>query len=272
MSQPGPLSNPLKERLRQGLPVLGYWVSLSSAAVVEVLAEAGAPAGLDWLMLDTEHSPAEGETVEHMIRAMKGTPVVPLVRVAGNDAVLIKKALDRGALGILVPLVGTPDQAREAVAASRYPPDGIRGVAGTRANRYGADLPRYFAGWNRQVLVACQIETRQALEQVEEIAAVPGVDVLFIGPNDLSAALGCFRLFDHPTFVQAVERILGAARERGLVAGYMTSGAEEALIRIAQGFRFIALGSDARLLAGAVTTTYEAVRRGLAARERESAT
>jgi 2-keto-3-deoxy-L-rhamnonate aldolase RhmA len=272
MTEPAPaVLNPVRQRLRQGRPVLGHWVSLGSAAVVEVLAETGAAAGMDWLMLDTEHSPAEGETVEQMIRAMKGTPVVPLVRVAGNDPVLIKKALDRGALGVLVPLVGTPEAARAAVAASRYPPEGIRGAAGTRANRYGADLPRYFAEWNRQVLVACQVETRQALEQVEAIAAVPGVDVLFIGPNDLSAALGCFRQFGHPAFLQAVERILRAARDHGIAAGYMTSGAEEALARIAQGFRFIALGSDARLLAAAVTATYEEVRGGLAAATRPEA-
>jgi len=258
----GPEPNPVKVRLQQGLPAVGHWLSLASPPVVEIMVAAG----MDWLMIDTEHSPAEAETVEDMIRAMKGTTVVPLVRVAGNDPVLIKKALDRGALGVLVPLVSTPEQAAAAVAASRYPPEGIRGVAGTRASRYGADLPRYFAGWNERVLVAIQIETRAALENVEAIAATPGVDVLFVGPNDLSAGLGCFRQFDHPAFVQAVARVLRAARAAGRAAGYMTSGAPEALERIDQGFRFVALGSDARLLAGAATAAYEELRRRLGER------
>ena len=256
----GLLHNPVKQRLKQGLPVLGHWVSLASPAAVELMAAAG----MDWLMIDTEHSPAEWETVEHMIRAMKGTEVVPLVRVAANDPVLIKKALDRGALGVLVPLVSTVEQARAVVAASTYPPEGIRGVAGTRASGYGADLPRYYAEWNRHVLVACQIETLQALENVETIASTPGLDVLFVGPNDLSAGLGCFRQFDHPAFVRAVDRILQAARDAGMAAGYMAAGAQEVLARIEQGFRFVALGSDARLLAAAVGSAYDAVRKGLA--------
>ena len=251
--------NPVKERLQQGQPVVGHWISLASAAVVEIMAASG----MDWLLFDMEHSPAGGETVEAMIRAMKGTVTVPLVRVAGNDPVLIKQALDRGALGVLVPLVETPEQARAAATASRYPPEGIRGVAGTRANRYGADLAAYFAEWNRQVLVSCQVETARALEQVEAIAAVPGIDLLFVGPNDLSAALGCFRQFDHPRFLAAVERILEATRRASIAAGYMTAGAAEALARIDQGFRFVALGSDARLLAGGTQAVYEEVREGM---------
>lgn len=254
--------NPVKERLRQGLPAVGLWISLASAAVVEVTASAGP----DWLLIDTEHSPAEGETVEHMIRAMKGTAVVPLVRVAANDPALIKKALDRGALGILVPLVGTPEHARAAVAASTYPPAGVRGVAGTRANRYGADLPQYFAEWNREVLVACQVETRDGLENVDAIAATPGLDVVFVGPNDLSAALGCFRQFDHPAFLRALDRILAACRRAGVAAGYMAAGAEEVLARVDQGFRFVALGSDARVLAAAVRAAWAQVQTGLAGR------
>ena len=258
----GVVPNPVKQRLRQDLPAVGHWISLGSPAVVELLAGAG----MDWLMIDTEHSPAGWETVEHMIRAMGGTPVVPLVRVAGNDPVLIKQALDRGALGVLVPLVSTPEQARAAVAAGKYPPEGIRGVAGTRASRYGADLPQYFAEWNRRVLIAVQMETVQALENVEAIAAVPGLDVLFIGPNDLSASLGCFRQFDHPAFRAAAEHVLQAARRAGVAAGYMAAGAADVLTRIDQGFRFVALGSDARLLSGAAAAAYAEVRKGLAER------
>ncbi|MDR7470090.1 MAG: aldolase/citrate lyase family protein [Armatimonadota bacterium] len=256
------ITNTVKHRLKQGQPAVGLWVSFPSPAVVELLATIGP----DWLLVDTEHGPTGWERLEDLLRAMKGTEVVPLVRVAANDVALIKQALDRGAYGVIVPLVNTAQEARAAVAAARYPPEGIRGVAGTRVSRYGMDLPEYFARWNSEVLVVCQVETAQALEHVEEIAAVPGVDVLFIGPNDLSANLGCFRQFDHPAFLAAVDRILAAARRCGIAAGYMAGSPEEVLRRIDQGILFIAAGSDARLLAGAAAATYGRIREGLAER------
>jgi 2-keto-3-deoxy-L-rhamnonate aldolase RhmA len=255
------IENACKHRLQQGHHTVGIWISFPSPSVVEVIAGMGP----DWLMIDTEHGAADWERVEDLIRAMQGTSVTPLVRVDGNDPVLIKKALDRGALGVLVPLVSTAEAARAAVAASRYPPDGIRGVAGTRASRYGADLPQYFASWNREVLVACQIETMEALNNVDSIAAVPGLDVLFIVPNDLSAALNCFRQFDHPDFIRAVDRILAAARRHHLATGYMATSAEDVVARVKQGFRFVSLASDTRLLAGAFAAEYEKIRAGLAA-------
>lgn len=255
------VENLSKHRLQQGLPTTGIWIGFPSPAVVEVVAGAGP----DWLMIDTEHGPADWERVEDLIRAMKGTNATPLVRVAANDPALIKKALDRGALGVLVPLVSTAEAARSAVAASKYPPDGIRGVAGTRANRYGADLPQYFASWNHEVLVACQIETVEALNNVDSIAAVPGLDVLFIGPNDLSASLNCFRQFDHPEFTRAVDRILGAAQRHRIATGYMAGSAEEVVTRVKQGFRFVSLASDTRLLAAAVGAAYERIRKELGA-------
>ncbi|MBM3470082.1 MAG: aldolase [Armatimonadetes bacterium] len=253
-------TNPLKSRLAQGLPAVGHWISIPSPSVVELLAAFE----MDWLLLDMEHGPANTETVEDLLRAMKGTGVTPLVRVVANDVGVIKQALDRGAYGVIVPLVNTPEQAQAAVAAAKYPPEGIRGVAGSRVNRFGADLPDYFARWNSQVVVICQIETTEALASVNEIAATPGVDVLFVGPNDLSANLGCFRQFDNPEFKAAVERVLAATRRHGIAAGYMASNAEEALERLAQGFRFVAAGSDTRLLSGAAAATYAKIRAGLA--------
>lgn len=253
------IENPVKRRLHEGQPVIGHWISLPSPAVTELMASLEP----DWLMIDTEHGPAGGEVVEDLIRAMKGTPTTPLVRVAANNPALIKHALDRGAMGVLVPMVSSPEEARAAVSAARFPPEGIRGVAGTRANRYGAELPEYFARWNREVLVAVQIETAQAVENVDAIAAVPGLDVLFIGPNDLSATMNRFRQFDHPQFTQAVQLILGAAQRHGLAAGYHTATVDEALERIAQGFRFVGLSSDARLLSSTMAATAERLRQGL---------
>lgn len=251
--------NRVKKLLVQGQPAIGQWLVLPSPAVAELLAGYG----MDWLLIDTEHGAADWETVEGMIRGMKGTPVVPLVRVGGNDPVLIKRALDRGAFGVIVPLVNTAEQARAAVAACKYPPDGIRGVAGGRANRYGADLVQYVAEWNQQVVVICQLETRDAVENAEQIAAVPGIDVLFIGPNDLSANLNQFRQFENPEFKKALDRILQAAKVYGKTAGIMASTAEDTLTYIDQGFRFISVGSDARMIGGSAASTYEKIRKGL---------
>lgn len=255
------IENAVKQRLRRGQPVVGHWISLPSPAVAELMASVEP----DWLMIDTEHGPAGDEVVEDLIRAMRGTVTTPLVRVAANQPALIKHALDRGAMGVLVPMVGSPADAHAAVAASKYPPDGIRGAAGTRANRYGAELGDYFTRWNHEVFVAVQVETAEALEQIEAIAAVPGIDVLFIGPNDLSASLGCFQQFDRPEFTKAVAHILAAAQRYGPAAGYHTGTVEEAMRRIAEGFRFIGLSSDVRLLASAVAKTAERVRQGLQA-------
>jgi len=253
------IENRVKRRLQQDLPVIGHWLSFPCPAVAELLS-AFEP---DWLVVDTEHGPSSWETVEDQLRAMRGTGVTPIVRVAGNDPALIKLALDRGAMGVIVPLVSSPEEARRAVLASRYPPEGIRGVAGTRASRYGLELAEYFAAWNREALVICQVETLPGLEQAEEIAAVEGVDVLFVGPNDLSASVGHFRRFEAPEYEEAVQRVLAAARRRGKAAGYLASDPEEALRRIAQGFRFVGIGSDSRLLAAAASSVLRQVRAGL---------
>ena len=256
------LENPVKSRLKSGLPTAGHWISLPSPSVVELLASFQ----MDWLVFDTEHSPITTERLEDMLRAMKGTEVVPIVRVLANDVGLIKQALDRGGYGVVVPLVSTPEQAQAAVAAAKYPPDGVRGVAGTRISRYGADLPDYYKTFNSQVLVICQIETTDGLVNVDAIAATPGVDVLFVGPNDLSASLGAFRQFDRPEFKSAVDHILKATQRHGISAGYMCSTAEEVLEKVDQGFRFVCAGSDARLLGGAAGAMYGKIKAGLAER------
>jgi 4-hydroxy-2-oxoheptanedioate aldolase len=253
------LQNRVKRLLQEGKVAVGYWLTLPSPSVAEIMGSVP----LDWLLVDLEHSPIGWETFEDMLRALRGTDVVPLVRVPSGEAPVLKRALDRGPWGVVVPLVSTAEEARQVVAACRYPPEGIRGVAGTRASGYGATLPEYYARWNREVLIACQVETVQAVERVEEIAAVEGVDVLFVGPNDLSANLQRWRDLNSEEFRQAVDRVLGAARRHGKAAGVMCTGPEDALTRVDQGFRFIAMGSDARLLAGAATRATEAFRAGL---------
>ncbi len=253
------MKNLVKQQLREGKVVVGYWLTLPSPSVAEILSALP----LDWLLVDLEHSPVGWETLEDMLRAMRGSAVTPLVRVPSGEPAVLKRALDRGPWGVVVPLVSSGEEARQVVAACRYPPQGIRGVAGSRASGYGATLPEYFATWNEEVLVACQVETVQAVERVEEIAAVDGVDVLFVGPNDLSANLQRWRDLEWEGFRQAVDRVLAAARRHGKAAGVMCTGPEDALARVDQGFRFIALGSDARLLASAGLRATESVRAGL---------
>ena len=254
--------NSVKQRLREGLPTVGSWINLPSPAIAEFMADYG----MDWLLFDTEHGPYSEEAVEDLIRAIKGTEVVPLVRVAGNDPFLIKKVLDRGAMGIICPLVNSAEEARAAVAACKYPPEGMRGVAGTRASNFGRDLDDYFERWNSEVLVACQIETAEALENVEAIASVPGLDVLFIGPKDLSASLGFFGQSDHPEVTAAVNRIVQAAKKHGIAAGYYASGPEDVLRRIDQGINFVACASELSLLADAAESAYGMIKRGLSER------
>jgi 2-keto-3-deoxy-L-rhamnonate aldolase RhmA len=255
--------NAAKRRLAKGLPTVGQWISLPSPSIVELLSSYS----MDWVTIDTEHGGIDRERLEDMMRAMRGAPVTPLARVTANDPALIKQALDRGAFGVVVPMVSSADEARAAVAAAKYPPDGLRGVAGTRVSRYGADLVEYLKVWNNEVLVVCQIETLEGLEKVDQIAAVPGVDVLFIGPNDLSASLNVFRQFDHVEYKNAVDRIRKAAERHGKATGYMAASADEVLQRIDEGMRFIATGTDARLLAGAAAALYGKIDEGLAARK-----
>ncbi len=253
------MANRVKDLLRQGKPAVGHWLSFTSPDVAELVAGFG----MDWMLIDTEHGPASYADVENVIRAIAPYGVVPMVRVGENNPALIKRALDRGAAGVLVPMVNTPEEAAAAVAACRFPPDGIRGIAGTRAARYGLDVKRYFDGWNQDALVVVQVETREAVENVDRIAAVPGVDVLFIGPNDLSASLGGYLQFDRPEFTSAVSRIIAAGRTHGKAVGYLTAGADAALARVKDGVTFIAVVTDSKLLADAAAATYRKVREGV---------
>ncbi len=253
------IKNEVKRKLKQGEPTVGNWVGLPSPSVVEILVRFG----MDWLVLDTEHGPYGEEMLEDMMRAMRGSGVTPIIRVPDTDPAIIKKALDRGGYGIICPLVNTAEQARLAVSSCKYPPEGIRGVAGARASGYGADLPTYYAECNDEILVACQIETAEALDNVEEIAAVPGVDMLFIGPSDLSANLGLFGRTDEPSFRAAVDSICSAARAADVAIGYYASDPQDVLRCIEEGMTFVSLANDVRFLAGAAEEDYRRVREGL---------
>jgi 4-hydroxy-2-oxoheptanedioate aldolase len=237
--------NPFKQALYEGRPQIGLWCSLCSNLSAEVIAGAG----FDWILLDTEHAPNELPLVFGELQALVGGTAAPVVRPAWNDLVLIKRLLDIGAQNLLIPYVQNAAEARAAVAATRYPPNGLRGVAVLhRANRYGR-IQDYLQRVQDELCVLVQIETRSALQDLEAIAAVEGVDGLFIGPSDLSAALGHLGNPDHPEVRAAIEdagrRILKAGKAAGILAPLEL----DARHWLEKGFTVVAVGSDLTLLA-----------------------
>jgi 4-hydroxy-2-oxoheptanedioate aldolase len=239
--------NLFKQRLLAGQQQIGLWCALSNAYAAEVVAGAG----FDWLLLDTEHAPGGLETTLSQLQAVAPYPVSAVVRPAENDPVLIKKFLDIGAQTLLVPFVQTADEARAAVAAMRYAPEGMRGVAGTtRATRFGR-VEGYMANAHRELCLLVQIETGEALERLEDIASVEGVDGVFIGPNDLAASLGHVGDMAHPKVVAAVEDAIGRLKALGKPSGIYTAP-DFARRCIALGATFTAVGGDIGVLARGV--------------------
>jgi 4-hydroxy-2-oxoheptanedioate aldolase len=237
--------NEFKRRLADGAQQLGLWCSLPGGYVTEAVAGAG----FDWLLLDTEHSPGDPLTVLSQLQAIAAYPVSAVVRPASNDTVLIKRFLDLGAQTLLIPYVQNAHEAEQAVAAMRYPPDGIRGVSGvTRATRFGR-IPSYAKRAYDELCLLVQIETREALEQLEAIAAVPGVDGVFIGPADLAASFGHVGDPGHPDVKDAVESAIHRILACKKPAGILTSDAAFAKRCIELGTTFTAVGVDAAILA-----------------------
>ncbi len=236
--------NSFKQALRDNRPQIGLWNSLCSATAVEILADVG----YDWLLLDTEHSPNELPDVLAQLRAMRGASSHPVVRPAWNDAVLIKRLLDIGAQTLLIPFVQNAEEARRAVAAVRYPPHGIRGVSVShRANRYGR-IADYHARAGDELCVLVQVETRQALDNLDGIAATDGVDGIFVGPSDLAADLGHLGNPGHAEVQQAIAEACDATRAAGKPCGILAPVVSDARRYLEMGFGFVAVGSDIALL------------------------
>ena len=213
------LTPALKERLHHGEAVLGTIVPIPSPEVAEILGLAG----YDCLMLDSEHGALTTETLQEMVRACSSAHVVPLARVPENHPKQILRALDSGCVGVMVPQVETPEQAAAAVAATKYAPQGIRSLAGsTPAGRWGLDpIADFVAASNAATIAVLQVETRRGLEAVEEIARIPGIDVLFIGPSDLSVSLGHPGEMTHPDVQAGFRRIIETGRAAGVPVGIL---------------------------------------------------
>lgn len=232
--------NRLRADLLAGKRLIGCWCSLANPITTEVLGVAG----FDWLLLDGEHSPNDVISFIPQLMALKDSPSAPVVRPSQNDTVEIKRLLDAGFYNFLVPFVESADDARRAVAATRYPPQGVRGVSvSQRSNRYGT-VPGYFTGINDQVCVIVQIESRAGLAAAAEIAAVDGIDCLFVGPSDLAAGLGHLGNANHPDVQAAIATIFDAARQHGKPIGILAPVEADARRYLEQGATFVAVGSD----------------------------
>jgi 4-hydroxy-2-oxoheptanedioate aldolase len=237
--------NLFKIALCNGQPQIGLWSGLCSNIASEIIAGAG----FDWVVIDTEHAPNEVPGLLSQLQAMSNGTAEPVVRCAWNDAVLIKRILDVGARSLLVPFVQNAEEARRAVAATRYPPLGIRGVSvAPRANLYGR-VANYHRVAHESTCVLVQVETRAALKEIEAIAAVEGVDGIFIGPSDLAADFGYLANPRHPEVQAVIADGCARIRAAGVAAGILTGDPEEGVRYLELGFTFVAVGSDVGILA-----------------------
>jgi 2-keto-3-deoxy-L-rhamnonate aldolase RhmA len=231
-----------KERLSSREATFGCWITLGHPAIAEILCQAG----YDWLCVDMEHSAITLHQAQQLIQVIDLAGVVPLVRVGSNDPNEIKRVMDAGAVGVIVPMVNDADQARAAVAAVKYPPVGKRGVGLARAQRYGFGFEEY-EPWNQdQSVVIVQIEHIDAVNNIEDIMSVPGVDGFLIGPYDLSGSLGMPGRFEEPIVEEALERVERAAAENDWLAGFhvVPTEFEPVANKLERGYRLIAHSLD----------------------------
>ncbi len=249
----------LKKRLQNGDLLLGTMVSeLRNPNIVHMLAQAG----FDFFIIDNEHGGYSPETVSDLIAAARGAEIAPVVRIPEIRRETILKPLDSGAAGLLVPQVNTADQAREIMVHAKYPPEGNRGVALRRAHsRYQRVTPSdYLKQANTETFIAVQAETPASIENLEAIAAVPGVDAVFVGPFDLSVSLGIPGQVNHPRELEAIERILEVTRRHHLISGIQLFDVPGIRAWVEKGMRFVSYSSDVGLLADAAVSALADIR------------
>ncbi|GJD81611.1 2,4-dihydroxyhept-2-ene-1,7-dioic acid aldolase [Methylobacterium gregans] len=241
------LTNRFKAALRAGRQQIGLWCSLASPISTEIVAGSG----FDWLLLDMEHSANDLRDIYGQLQAIMEGEAHAMVRVPSDEPITIKRILDTGAQSLMIPNIDDAEQARRAVAATRYAPRGVRGFSqAPRAARFGR-IPDYHARCEDEIFVAVQIESRRALDNLEEIAGVEGVDGVFVGPGDLSTSLGYLGQQNHPEVVAIIEETVARITRTGKLAGILTANEDLARRYIAAGTRFTAIGSDMGVLARA---------------------
>ncbi|MCL0102755.1 aldolase/citrate lyase family protein [Dehalococcoidia bacterium] len=251
----------LKSRLRSRNLTIGSWLTLGHPSIAEIMAKAG----FDWLTVDMEHSAITLHKAQQLIQVIELSGCVPLVRVGTNDANLIKRVMDTGAHGVIVPMVNSREDAEQAVGAVKYPPQGFRGVGLARAQSYGADFEGY-KKWNEtESIVIVQVEHIKAVENLEAILSVDGVDAFIIGPYDLSASLGVSGQFDHPDVVAALDEVQRVTKRLNSVAGYhvIPPDPTQVMEKVEQGYRFVAYSLDTLFLGNSCRSGLKAVRKTL---------
>lgn len=242
--KPGGMNYIRKKVLNREIMV-GTWLNLGSSLTAEIAGKTG----FDWVLVDLEHGFGDYESLVHQLQALSGTSTASIVRIAWNEPFRFKRVLDLGPSGIMVPYVNTEAEAKQSAMSMRYPPQGIRGVAKlNRASNFGREFDQYFTNANDNLLTIVQIETSEAVQNVFEIAKVDGVDVLFVGPLDLSVNLGIPQKTNHPKFRKALERVADACSKSGKASGILLSSSEEIKQAVEIGFTFFALGSDGRII------------------------
>jgi 4-hydroxy-2-oxoheptanedioate aldolase len=254
--------NGVRALWREGKPAIGALLSTNSP----LLAEAISHLGFDWLVVDLQHSETNLAQIQPMLTAVSTTSVMPLVRVAGNDSILIQRVLDLGAYGVLVPMVNTVAEAEAAVRAAKYPPRGRRSWGPIRGSIYaGSD---YFQHANEELIVMAMLETEEGVRNTREILSVDGIDGCFIGPNDLGVSYGYPPESGvSPEVDKVIQTVLDACHATGTVGGIQTYGPESAIQRVEQGFRFVGMGTDIRFAVPAAREALAATREGIS-RER----
>lgn len=234
------IPNRFRQDLLQGKTLIGCWSALCSPITTEVLGVAG----FDWLLLDGEHAPNDVTTFVPQLMALKGSRSAPVVRPQFNDPVVIKRLLDIGFYNFLIPFVETQEQAELAVASTRYPPAGIRGVSVShRSNMFGT-VPDYFTSINDNIAVMVQIESQQGVDNLDAIAAVDGIDGIFVGPSDLAAGMGHLGNAGHPDVQAAIHHIFARAKAHGKPSGILAPVEADARRYLEWGATFVAVGSD----------------------------
>jgi 2-dehydro-3-deoxyglucarate aldolase len=237
----GTKENFVKSKLKAGKPAVGTWVEMPYPDIAEQLSAMG----FDWLVFDVEHGTYSFPQVQAMMQAMNMSSenCLPIVRVPINDPVYFKWALDIGARGVVVPMVNSNEEAEKVVKSCKYPPEGFRGCGPRRAAQYGARYKQYVETANEDVLVIVMIETEKAIQNIDEILSVKGVDAIFVGPDDLSLNLGIFQQRDDPKFTNALRVILESCHKHGVAPG-MHCNENNISSAISQGFQFVALNDD----------------------------
>jgi 4-hydroxy-2-oxoheptanedioate aldolase len=238
----------LKKRLQQGETLHGCWLNLGSAVTAEIVGLSG----FDWVLIDLEHGAGAEKDVYHQLQALEHTPAAAIVRIESTQRQRIHRILDMGAEGIMCPRIGSTAEAAAVASGLHYPPEGTRGVAKmVRATAFGQNFQNYYQQAKENIVGIVQIETTEVLAHLDEIAALDGIDVLFIGPADLTMALGIFGQFDHPLFIDAVKATVNAANKAGKATGILFFNPAEYARYSSMGIRLIACGADAAFVADA---------------------